>query len=906
MKTKKKIGFFLSLIIAITVLSSCSGGEPAKPDDPDVPPVDPQGGLLDRPDWAIDKDELVSYSSEAYYDSNVFTDVEENFVIELVDTSAEQNLKDPSIYIKIYDSQHIVKSQNYTYNNGIYELTPKEPYEKGRFYTAELSRGCPFIFLNKNPELKEVHFNIPGEESNVFNVKKEVKRFLLSDVISISEVSSSEEDEYVLISKNKLNLNEGDQFLFWNGDKMDNESFFGEFISEAQDRNVYKVNFKSPDLTKVFEENGVNLYVKDYAEGNIEDLELVSKPEIEQQIKGSEAFQNFLYTKYLELAKNERYILKANSFMDYIDNFTVNVDFGFKWPGWTFEIGVEATVPLEKCTITFVINYYRLSKTSVSAEFKLRKMAGIPYWADMSFDMTEDVDSSFTISFSVGAKIPTTGDKKEDYGNLRDYIKKEVADLKQADQKFKDLTELGDKSSSFDGNKLTLNLGKGRWPIFYVFDFYISFTFDISLNAQAIFNYSYASHSVSHIIEYKSNEDEVKGGTNKESYESSCHDIAIGGKLSIDIGVSFTFGLGVVGLEKYIHIQGKISLGVYFTAQVFGVISIQNYDAEQSTVQFNFSGFIEVGFYFKTSLNLKFFVFSSTLTPYSYKKPFASASNDIYIISAKKCEELVLTEDEYALDDSQILSFYAFSPKTLSNSEQKFSATEKITVYDKGKNKNVDMFKYTFKEGRYIYYEDGKLKIKASAPAEFFDTLYIDVPEQVYKLEEGETHLREVPIHYTSCESRPIFIDDEFIKYDYRGKTFILPEAPKKDGYRFYGYHLEGTDFYYYSLEEYVIERGSTYLEPVKFYSTYNEIITFTVNFYDGFGNLINTQKVERGEAAKAPRPEERDKYMSGYKFIRWSCDFSKVFYNLDVYGIYGGVENEDEINSLIFFNFNI
>ena len=56
----------------------------------------------------------------------------------------------------------------------------------------------------------------------------------------------------------------------------------------------------------------------------------------------------------------------------------------------------------------------------------------------------------------------------------------------------------------------------------------------------------------------------------------------------------------------------------------------------------------------------------------------------------------------------------------------------------------------------------------------------------------------------------------------------------------------------------------------------------FEVKFYDINGNVISTQTLKYQENATAPNPE-----IEGYEFIKWSCDFTNVKMDLDVYPEY-------------------
>ncbi len=59
--------------------------------------------------------------------------------------------------------------------------------------------------------------------------------------------------------------------------------------------------------------------------------------------------------------------------------------------------------------------------------------------------------------------------------------------------------------------------------------------------------------------------------------------------------------------------------------------------------------------------------------------------------------------------------------------------------------------------------------------------------------------------------------------------------------------------------------------------------VIFKVTFTDGAGNIISTQTVEKGKAAKAPKDPTRE----GYTFKGWDKDFSKVTSDLTVAAVW-------------------
>src|SRR5690554_602991 len=88
--------------------------------------------------------------------------------------------------------------------------------------------------------------------------------------------------------------------------------------------------------------------------------------------------------------------------------------------------------------------------------------------------------------------------------------------------------------------------------------------------------------------------------------------------------------------------------------------------------------------------------------------------------------------------------------------------------------------------------------------------------------------------------------------------------------------------------------------ENLNVYAIYNEVpFTYTVNFYDAFGNIIETQVVKYNEDATPPN--DPVKVIDGpieYIFIGWDKDFRYVKENLDIYPEY----KEEEITYIVNF----
>ena len=63
------------------------------------------------------------------------------------------------------------------------------------------------------------------------------------------------------------------------------------------------------------------------------------------------------------------------------------------------------------------------------------------------------------------------------------------------------------------------------------------------------------------------------------------------------------------------------------------------------------------------------------------------------------------------------------------------------------------------------------------------------------------------------------------------------------------------------------------------------QALTYTVNFYDAEGDLIESQTIEFGQGATPPDAP----YKAGFVFSGWDAAFSNVSSNIDVHAVYEG-----------------
>lgn len=904
MKTRK---FLLALVLGALFTSSlmgCSSSPSSSSSeiDPKDQPIQPVDRLLEMPSWATPQEELESHDNDVSFHQNSETDVEADysFNIKLDDEYFTGALSE---YIRVYDSTRIQYSLDFSkVSNTVYHVTPNKPYELGRYFTIEIKDNAPFHLDGKDPEMKEFHFRTKslGGDREVYNVKESIHRFLLDDVISKQELNSSSKDVMrVMTVKNPLHLKEGDVFLFWDGVKIDRHAFYGKFHHEEAKNSIYMVYYNSPELGEIFDENGLDVSYHNYVPTEIYDLVLASENEIKENLANDPALNDFFYQSYL-LYEPEKPHMKNDAF-DWImamKSIQIVPEFGFYWPGWSFSIALRVTIPFDYATLTFLFQYYRQSTVSASAEISLKKCMDIPYWAELAVDISEVVDTTYRLTIAVGDTLPAPEDDDDLFKSLSDYTKDAASDYKDADSKMETIKQSGKDGVKFDGKTLTIRLGRGRFPIGWVFDVFLDLNLTIKLEASAMLSFSYTEHSENNIMSYRSgNED--KSSHSVSGLKTSTKTIMLIGTIGLDVGIFLKFGIGVCGLEDYVNFNIHANIGVYVTLGGYGMWS---WTFNASGKQFEgHGGFIfEVGWFASVGVELYLFFVDLSVDFITIRQPFYSTTTGQYFISPPEIEgnKISLETHEIAVADLGLLTFNTFNVAYMKPVIDTFDPEAELDYTDDhGDSQYGKVFNFSFKGGKYIRYENGFFIIKDDCPCKFTDTLYVEVPRSLYKLGEGETRFIEVTIDFYDVNARPVYFDGELLGYYRFGDLIDIPGSPAdKEGYRFYAWKCLENNSLYAQGEKFVVPMNKD-SEPHKrldFTSDYYQIIYHDVTFYDGLGNVISNQTVEEATDALEPTEADRDKNMPANAiFLGWSTDFTNVFYDTEVYAIYLYVDAE-------------
>ena len=913
---KNKLLSILSLFLAIPLMASCGNKPKDNPQDDshnegptesgyNDSAIIPENFILETPQWCIEREQLNAFNDVAQFHSKVDKDVPVNYTVYLeLNDNTPEGFNDFDTYFSIANSAGIEYALEYAHvTEKKYSVTPEVgAYEPGRFYTATIEDNAPFHFFNKDKEVKEFHFNTHGEDVSVYKHLESVIELDLNEVIakkSIDEVTSKEDELWVRTRK-QVNLQPGEVFLF-KYEKLDRHAFYGKCTRLAVENDQYFIYYVAPSMTEIFggaedTEHDLNIYCQNYVPDELNDLVLCSEKSIHDDIANSVMIRDIFHKGYNDYARAHGGLeASAKTWIEVMKDVRIIPKFGFSWPGWSFSLTVMVTVPFKYANLTFMFQYYRKSTITMTGSVSARKALGIPYWADIAVSVSESIDTSLRFVVCVGGTIPSGGGDEEDFNHLSTYVAQQAGTFEDADNKFQTIKDSKSEGVNFDGSSLTIKLGTGRFPFGGFFDVFIDFNFVIKVQAEIMFGYTYTEHTTSTILSYNSGDDDPKGSNSVTELSSSSSDISLIGMLTIDVGLHFKFGVGVCGLEDYISLSIYADIGIYVTLGGYANWSWDDSPGE-GDVRFYGSFMFEVGWYADVGIQLSLFFVDLSVNFAAIRQPFWTYGNDDFFLERPIVEDtLNIGVSGINFDDLHYLRVKHFCPTYEQVSIDEYTWNQSVKfIDDNGDMIEGQIFSFSFDHGDYVEFKDGQIIIKDNAPARFSDTLFIDVPEAIYPLKEGENHFLEVHINYFAEYARDIKFDGQVGASQYEGESITIPGEPEeREGFKFYGWKEVATGNVYAEGETYTIpECENPHDNPVEFESVYR--VCFKVTFYDGENHIISEQSIADGDAAKEPSPEARDAQMPDNAiFVGWSTEFDEITCELEVYAIYMYVDEE-------------
>ena len=365
-------------------------------------------------------------------------------------------------------------------------------------------------------------------------------------------------------------------------------------------------------------------------------------------------------------------------------------------------------------------------------------------------------------------------------------------------------------------------------------------------------------------------------------------------KLGFEVGFMLELMVYITGSKHIFYAAVQGTFGIYFNIQGVGCII---FGSEVDTTFMVYAS-IEIGLFCRINivLNILSDKHMVTFKAFEYKWPpfFAFGSNLHFLQFIKGKEEFEWAGGRYLdINEMGILNLIWFSTKTFSVGDQSFTWDHREFFAAAG----GAIYKRLFKKleilegGSYISFNDvsGRFEVSVNAPISFDFKFKVSIDPWLGCTCDPKTFT----VHYYSNLIRAIGFEGFSSPYEKdgvyvggglltQGAIYEAPNMPnKEDGTPFVGW-LGNNGLFLKPGERMEVGANNITFTPV-----YMTPVTYRVQFYDGYNNLISTQNIAPGGMAVEPNPEARDAKMGGARFVGWDRAFDDVHSSFNVYGIY-------------------
>ena len=339
----------------------------------------------------------------------------------------------------------------------------------------------------------------------------------------------------------------------------DEETFYGHFTSCQRNPNGagYLIRYSKADSSDIYEE----VYAAGSEEVDMSKGDVVADhEELEEFVLTSESLRQATYGifKYYRLAPNE---YRVNA-LDWFSHLKITFSTKYDGKSFVFKVGFKLTINPEK-RLNIVLQGDFTSKTTynISAAAKIQKKWGfLPVGASFNIKVEEDNVKTWTcgVTFDV---VANPFDKKE----ATDKITKAIDEANDETLPWKSIFANDGKGSK------TTNKHGAKWALFKLDINYfvpitirlqLSFYFEANLSFQAVLSYS--SHTQRVDMSYSTSDPDgkaVDAANESKEVETGSLSLIFIGKMSLEGGISVTFGFGFFGLYKYLHAEVEIKAG---------------------------------------------------------------------------------------------------------------------------------------------------------------------------------------------------------------------------------------------------------------------------------------------------------------------------------------------------------
>ena len=939
---QNRLHTLLTGFTALFLLVACGGkNQPSKPDDPQVD-NDPESILKEldfKPTAPINLDK------QAYYNSDHINDVEPTFTLKLAANPGIGKLQQNQVFSNVDSAQfkegiHIKSNKghqvDFTCNvdseTNQCEVVPANgTFIRGLIYTCAIDNE-DIIFLDKNPVIRIVHFDIHRDDNYVYQLSKDLKYFDCSKVLQEAPQDTTEiEDPNSEEAKNWFEnttydliyaddsfskLKEGDNFAIcpFKGGKPnmdDKNSYFCKFVKNEKIDGGYKVTYRNVDLHEIYkDENGkdsLDVYVN---EQKVKEFTSVVQTFDKEEF--AETLRNDLgYRRLIDAAIIATDRQNDVTTYDVLTHIQIIPTFSWSAPKYVFQLEAFVFFPINDegtASIKIGLTYQYISELSAAASYELETFMGIPYWITVKGALTQTITNKVSVDIALMRSFTP---EEQDTSDMKKMIKDAYNKLENDPAYFMMKT---DDDYATNGNERLVPICAINFPFASIFSFYVELDIHLVMDFRIMFEYNYVKTYTERVLNYTS-DDGIQNTANTDSISAYAHSIELLGELGYQIGIQLRIGFCITGLEKLFGLGVYFEGGLYFDLK--GMVGISW--GSDDDVRFIGGVDIDIGLYGVIAgyvdllcCHPKYEFAKGKLPLIGYNKPYS-------IIGLMAPDSIDISQKVTPLETTNLLMTKIFSIEDMKvgiipiKPEDEIEITVPLEGSKKIKPIDVQI------DSPYLEIKDNNIVVADICPAVFTAHVTITANEGLTYLLDSEPLSKTVTINYHSANAHTASIvgTQANILLE-KGRKVNLPNLKSVEGmsqnfdctfeydnsfnvkrgefkydatYWDFICFTDGSNNYYPNSEGEFSAAITVADKDIVLTPVVKLIIYHTATFYNGKGEVIKVSKVRENTNAIEPTMEEIMAGMEGYTFYGWDRTFNNLTEDIEVHGIYYKVE---------------
>ena len=942
---QKRLNILFTGLVTLSLLVSCGGKDkgkeeplPSTPEDV-VITDDPESILKDldfKPTAPINLDK------QAYYNSDHINQVEPSFILKLAANPELSEAEQSVVFSNVSSTQftekiHIKSNKGHQVDftctvdstTNHCEIAPSDGvFAPGLIYSA-LVDDENICFLDKNPKIRKVYFDVKREDSNVYQLSKDLKYFDCSKVLkeaapdnTVIDDPKSEEAKnwfenttYEMIYANNdfSKLKEGDNFAicpFKSGHPAldDKNSSFYKFVKNEKVEGGYKVTYKNVDLHEIYkDENGneaLDVYINEQKVQEFREVALrFDKEEFAETLRNDRSYQRLIDAAIIATGQ-ENEVTKY----DVLTHIQISPTFSWSAPKFVFQLEASVFFPINKAataSIKISLIYQYISEMSAAASYEIETFLGVPYWISAKGALTQTVTNKVTLDIALMRSFTPEEEKTSD---MKEMCKKAYEKLENDPAYFMDKT---DDDYVTSGNDRLVPICAINFPFASIFSFYIELDIHLVMDFRIMFEYNYVNTHTERILNFTT-DDGIENTANTESITAYAHTIDLLGELGYSIGAQIRIGFCITGLEKLFGLGVYVEGGIYIDLK--GMVGI-TWGNDQDP-EFVGGVDLDIGLYGVVAGFIDFLIFhpkyefaKGKLSLFGYSKPYS-------IIGLMAPDSIDLEYKVTPLETTNLLMTKVFRIEDMKVDILALKPDDEVEVIIPLEGETTIKPIDVQIDSPYLEIKDNNIVVKDACPASFTAHITITVNDSLTYLLDSDALTKVVTVNYKSKDAHTVSIGGVSgcsIEVE-KGKTINLPtlkgvegmgkefdckfeyddkfgvkrgEFKYDDTYYDFLYFTDGVSKYYpdswgYFTKTITVPDHDVVLTPVV-----KEIVYHTATFYNAKGENIRESRVREFTSAVPPTEEEVLAGMEeGYIFLGWDRTFDYMTGDIDVYAI--------------------